>query len=90
VSAFSVALFIDDAFRIRSPICEAFIWTVGDVLLAGRPSGSASSAAANAVVHHGVIREDAVEGSEVKMDVPLAVTSRKGIRNGTYSFGDEF
>ena len=35
----------------------------------------------SALVHHGVIREDAVEGTEVKMDEPLTVSNRKSLQN---------
>jgi len=36
-----------------------------------------SGSGANTVVHHGIIKEDAAEGTEVKMDVPLTLSSRQ-------------
>jgi len=37
------------------------------------------------VVHHGVIREDAPDGTQVKLDVPLGTDSIKGLHGSKYT-----
>jgi len=36
------------------------------------------------VVHHGIIREDASDNAEVKLDVPLGTHSIKGLHGSKY------
>jgi len=36
------------------------------------------------VVHHGIIREDATDNTEVKLDVPLGMDSISGLQGSQY------
>ena len=38
------------------------------------------------VIHHGVIREDASDNAEVKLDVPLGTDSIKGLNSSEWLF----
>jgi len=43
------------------------------------------SAGVKLVVHHGIIREDASDNAEVKLDVPLGTDSIRGLLGSKYA-----
>ena len=54
------------------------------VVIYGR-LGMFTAAGIKQVVHHGIIREDASDNTEVKLDVPLGTDSIRGLNGSKYT-----